>query len=63
MMTEYELIRSFREYLDDTCKDILLPDGHYRSPALVLERVDPTSFRGMFLDYVDAQGIDLDDLE
>ena len=60
--TMSELLESYRELLDE-CHFGITIAGCTFEPSRVLEGLDPVAFRQVYLDYVDAVGIDVDELE
>ena len=57
-----ELLEAYRELLDDNYAECKVA-GYTFEPSKVLEELDPVAFRQGYLDYADAAGIDLDELE
>ena len=57
-----ELLESYRELLDECHSEITIA-GCTFEPSRVLEELDPITFRQGYLDYADAEGIDVDELE
>lgn len=60
--TMSELLESYRELLDECYSEITIT-GCTFEPSRILEELDPVAFRQGYLDYADAAGIDLDELE
>ncbi|QDH85404.1 hypothetical protein [Proteus phage vB_PmiP_RS1pmA] len=60
--TMSELLESYRELLDECYSEITIA-GCTFEPSRVLEELDPVAFRQGYLDYADAEGIDVDELE
>lgn len=61
MMKMSEAIESFNEFLDEDGGDVILLGVEY-SRSYLLRAADPIAYRCGFYDYVDAMGIDSDDL-
>lgn len=57
-----ELQEAYRELLDE-CYSAITIAGCTFEPSEVLEELDPIAFRQGYLDYADAEGIDVDELE
>ncbi|QDH85459.1 phosphonoacetylaldehyde hydrolase [Proteus phage vB_PmiP_RS8pmA] len=57
-----ELLESYREFLDGCYSGITIASCTFE-PSEVLEELDPVAFRQGYLDYADAVGIDVDELE
>lgn len=60
--TMSELLESFRACLDECCPEVSV-FGCTFEPSRVLEELDPIAFRQGYLEYADAEGIDIDELE
>lgn len=60
--TMSELLEAYRDFLDNCCPGVLV-FGYTFEPSRVLEELDPVAFRQGYLDYADAEGIDVDELE
>ncbi|UGC97792.1 hypothetical protein pp309_000004 [Proteus phage 309] len=60
--TMSELLESYKELLDECYSGITIAGCTFR-PSRVLEKLDPIAFRQGYLDYADAEGIDVDELE
>lgn len=60
--TMSELLEAYRVFLDNCCPEVSV-FGHTFEPSEVLEELDPIAFRQGYLDYADAEGIDIDELE
>lgn len=61
-MTEWEALDRFEEDLNDCYGDIDVCGMKYE-PARVLKLVDPTAYRYAFLDFIDAECIQIEDEE
>lgn len=57
-----ELLESYRESLDYCYPEVRIW-GCTFEPSRILEELDPIAFRQGYLDYADAAGIDVDELE
>lgn len=60
--TVSEAVEAFEDFINETSASVELLGMEY-APAKVLREVDPTAFRVCFLDWLDSEGIDSDDLE
>lgn len=60
--TMSELLEEYRDFLDDCCPEVSV-FGHTFEPSRVLEELDPVAFRQGYLEYADAVGVDINDLE
>lgn len=57
-----ELVEVYRDLVNEYEPTVVV-QGMEFDPAVVLEELDPTAFRQGYLDYADAAGIDVDELE
>lgn len=57
-----ELQEAYREFLNEVHPEVTIA-GCTFEPSEVLEKLDPIAFRQSYLDYADAEGIDIDELE
>lgn len=60
--TMSELLESYRESLDEYYSGTTIA-GCTFEPSRILEKLDPVAFRQGYLEYAQAGGIDLDELE
>lgn len=58
-----ELLEAYREFLDETTKPMNVAGGGVFTASYVVENLDPIAFRCGYLEYADAEGIDIDTLE
>lgn len=56
--TMSEAIEAFEEMLDEIAQPVF-----GIAPSRIMREIDPIMYRCEFWDYVDAQGVDSDDLE
>lgn len=61
-MTRNELLAEYRDMLDEIHADYAV-SGITFTASRVLEELDPIAFRCGFDDWLDAEGIDLDEIE
>lgn len=61
-MNEKELLEKYRDMLDEIHADYTV-SGITFNASRVLEKLDPIAFRCGFNDWLDAEGIDLDEIE
>lgn len=59
-MKEQQAIKLFNEFLDDIYDQISVC-GYEYSPSDLLESVDPIAYREEFLNWCDAENIEVDD--
>ena len=60
--TMSKLLEAYREVVNEYEPTVVI-QGLEFDPSEVLEKLDPIEFRQGYLDYADAVGIDLGDLE
>ena len=60
--TMSELVETYRELVNEYEPTVVI-QGLEFDPSEVLEKLDPIEFRQGYLDYADAVGIDVDELE
>lgn len=60
--TVSELLEAYRALLDGCYTEVQIT-GCTLEPSRILEELDPIAFRQGYLDYADAEGINLDELE
>ena len=59
-MNEYQVLKQFDEYLDEVHPPVRFGTWEFR-PSEVLKNADPIGYRTMFNDWLDSEGIELDD--
>lgn len=57
-----ELVEVYRDLVNEYESTVVV-QGMEFDPSEVLEKLDPIAFREGYLDYADAEGIDVDELE
>lgn len=62
METYAEAITAFNNLLDDSYEEVQIGSGTF-FPSSILLHLDPIAYRCDFLDWLDSEGIDSDDLE
>lgn len=60
--TWYDAEQAFEEMLDACCETVFVGSKSF-SPSEVLFNCDPVAYRTELMDWLDAEGIDTDELE